>query len=40
MYETGLNIEVELTSDSTNLVWIPSKIAMEIDNENIELFSY
>lgn len=40
MYETGLNIEVELTSDSENLVRIPSKIAMEIENENIELFSY
>lgn len=40
MYETALNIEVELTSESTNLAWIPSKIAMEIENENIELFSY
>ena len=40
MYETWLNIEVELTSDSENLVWIPSKIAMEIENENIELFSF
>ena len=40
MYETALNIEVELTSDSTNLAWVPSKIAMEIENENIELFSF
>lgn len=40
MYSTWMNIEVELESNSENMVWIPEKISLDKENENIELFSY
>lgn len=40
MYETWLNIEIELLSESTNLLWTIEKITLEKDNENVELFEY
>jgi len=40
MYETGLNIEIELTSESTNMTWLLSKLAFDREFEDIDLFSY
>lgn len=40
VYNTGATIQVELTSSSTNLTWTLEKIAMEVEDEEIELFEY
>lgn len=40
MYVAGANIEVELTSNSENLLWSVDKIILSKNDENIQLFSY
>lgn len=39
MYVTGQNIQVQMTSSSTNLVWTLDKIMLVQDLESIDLFS-